>query len=87
MVCEGICAVSLQHRVICTMSGEIAHGVFVQQEPVFPWLKDDFFSQLFSFMWAFLMFYCCVLCNVVSVVLLLVVIVWLNSEFVNFGSY
>ena len=46
------------------MSGMMAHGLFVQQEPVLPWLKDDFVSHLFSFMWAFLMFCCLVLCDV-----------------------
>ena len=66
----------------------MTHGLFVQLEPVFPWLKDDFFlSHLFSFMWAFCMFCRLVLCDVDSVVLLLVVIVWLNSEFSRFGRH
>ena len=54
------------------MSGEVARDVC------------DFFSHPFRFMWAFLfsdLFYCFILCNVVSGVWLLVVIVWLNSEF------
>ena len=65
------------------MNGEISHSVFVQQEPVFLWLK----SYHVSFMRAFLMFCCLVVCDVVSVVLLLVLIVWLNSEFFNVGGY
>ena len=35
------CAITLQHRVLCIMSGDMAHRFFLQQEPVFPWLKDD----------------------------------------------
>ena len=49
----------------CTMSREVARGVFVQQESVFPWLKDDFLSHSFRFMWAFLIF-CLVLHDVIS---------------------
>ena len=52
-----------------------------------PIVKGLLLSHLFSFMWAFPMFCCLVLCDVVSVVLLLVVIAWLNSECFNFGGY
>ena len=80
------CAVSLQHRVHCTMSGEVAHCVFVQQEPVSPMFIYD--SPSVSCGHFFKVLFCCfVLCGVVSVVLLLAVIVWLNSEIFNFGGY
>ena len=53
--------------LLCTMSGEMAHGVFVQHEAAFPWLKDDFLSHLFSFMWAFILsgvlLFCSVRCS------------------------
>ena len=77
MVCEDILTVSSQHRVLCIVSGEVAHGVFVQHEPVFRWLWGD----SFSFMWAlpFVMCCCFVWGDVVLVVVLLAVIVWLNS--------
>ena len=40
------CTVSTQYRVLCTMSGEVAHGVFVQQELVFQWLWGDWHCKL-----------------------------------------
>ena len=56
-------------------------------ESVFPWLNDHFVIISSVSCVAFLMFCCHVLRDIVSLVLLLVVIVWLNSEFFSFDGY
>ena len=47
--------VYLQHRVLCTISGEVAYGVIVQQESVFTWLEDYFWCHPSVFMWSLLL--------------------------------
>ena len=71
----------------CTAQGTTLYGSFVQQESVFPRLMDDFLVTSSISCGHFYIFLNLFLCDVASIVLLLVAIVGLHSEFFSFGGY